>query len=65
MGPVQLSTVGPIRLDTTIGSCGVSAGGAAAKAACDAKTWTEGSERVDGQVVLTRRGGAEACCRHR
>jgi transposase len=29
--------------------------------ACEAKTWTEGSEHVDAQVVLTRRAGAEAC----
>jgi len=28
---------------------------------CDAKTWTEGCEHVDAQVVLTRRAGAEAC----
>ncbi len=28
---------------------------------CDAKTWTEGSEHVDAQAVLTRRAGAEAC----
>jgi len=29
--------------------------------ACDAKTWTEQSEHLDAQVVLTRRAGAEAC----
>ncbi|MDP1821244.1 MAG: transposase family protein, partial [Acidimicrobiales bacterium] len=29
--------------------------------ACAAKTWTEHSEHVDAQVVLTRRAGAEAC----
>ena len=29
--------------------------------ACDAKTWTEHSDHVDAQVVLTRRAGAEAC----
>lgn len=28
---------------------------------CGVKTWTEGSEHVDAQVVLTRRAGAEAC----
>jgi transposase len=28
---------------------------------CDAKTWTETSEHVDAQVVLTRRARAEAC----
>ena len=28
---------------------------------CEAKTWTEGCEHVDAQVVLTRRAGAEAC----
>jgi transposase len=28
---------------------------------CDAKTWTERSEHVDSQVVLTRRAGVEAC----
>ena len=28
---------------------------------CDAKTWTETSEELDAQVVLTRRAGAEAC----
>lgn len=28
---------------------------------CEARTWTEGSEHVDAQVVLTRRAGAEAC----
>ncbi len=28
---------------------------------CDAKTWTERSEHLDAQVVLTRRAGAEAC----
>jgi transposase len=31
------------------------------QAACDAKTWTEPSEHVDTQAVLTRRAGAEAC----
>jgi transposase len=31
------------------------------EAACDAKTWTERSEHVDAQVVLTRRAGVEAC----
>jgi transposase len=31
------------------------------EAACDAKTWTEHSDHVDAQVVLTRRAGAEAC----
>jgi transposase len=29
--------------------------------ACDAKTWTEQSDHVGAQVVLTRRAGAEAC----
>jgi transposase len=29
--------------------------------ACDAKTWTERSEHVDAQAVLTRRAGVEAC----
>ncbi|HEV2070680.1 MAG TPA: transposase [Acidimicrobiales bacterium] len=29
---------------------------------CAAETWTEGSEHVDAQVVLTRRAGAGACC---
>lgn len=28
---------------------------------CDARTWTERSEHVDSQAVLTRRAGAEAC----
>lgn len=28
---------------------------------CDAKTWTEHSDHVDAQAVLTRRAGAEAC----
>ena len=28
---------------------------------CAARTWTETSEHVDAQVVLTRRAGAEAC----
>jgi transposase len=28
---------------------------------CDTKTWTERSEHLDAQVVLTRRAGAEAC----
>ncbi len=28
---------------------------------CDRKTWTETSEQLDAQVVLTRRAGAEAC----
>jgi transposase len=28
---------------------------------CDRKTWTERSEQLDAQVVLTRRAGAEAC----
>lgn len=28
---------------------------------CDRKTWTERSEHLDAQVVLTRRAGAEAC----
>jgi transposase len=28
---------------------------------CDRKTWTEHSEHLDAQVVLTRRAGAEAC----
>jgi transposase len=31
------------------------------EALCDAKTWTERSEHLDAQVVLTRRAGAEAC----
>jgi transposase len=31
------------------------------ESACDAKTWTERSEHVDAQVVLTRRAGIEAC----
>ena len=29
--------------------------------ACDAKTWTERSDHVDSQAVLTRRAGVEAC----
>jgi hypothetical protein len=28
---------------------------------CERKTWTERSEHLDAQVVLTRRAGAEAC----
>ncbi len=28
---------------------------------CEARTWTEHSEHVDAQAVLTRRAGAEAC----
>ncbi|MBA3844943.1 MAG: ISL3 family transposase [Actinobacteria bacterium] len=28
---------------------------------CDAKTWSEGSEHVDAQAVITRRAGMEAC----
>ena len=28
---------------------------------CERKTWTEDSEHLDAQVVLTRRAGAEAC----
>jgi transposase len=28
---------------------------------CDAKTWTEGSQHVDAQAVITRRAGMEAC----
>ena len=28
---------------------------------CDARTWTEHSDHVDAQAVLTRRAGAEAC----
>ncbi|MDQ6848598.1 MAG: ISL3 family transposase [Actinomycetota bacterium] len=28
---------------------------------CDARTWTEHSDQVDAQVVLTRRAGVEAC----
>ena len=28
---------------------------------CPARTWTEGSEHVDAQAVLTRRAGIEAC----
>jgi transposase len=28
---------------------------------CETKTWTERSEQLDAQVVLTRRAGAEAC----
>jgi transposase len=28
---------------------------------CEARTWTETSEHLDAQVVLTRRAGAEAC----
>ena len=28
---------------------------------CDRRTWTERSEHLDAQVVLTRRAGAEAC----
>jgi transposase len=31
------------------------------EALCPAKTWTEHSEHLDAQVVLTRRAGAEAC----
>jgi transposase len=31
------------------------------EADCDAKTWTEHSDHVDAQAVLTRRAGAEAC----
>jgi transposase len=30
---------------------------------CAAQTWTETSEHLDAQVVLTRRAGVEACCR--
>ncbi len=33
--------------------------------ACEAKTWTEDSEHVDAQVVLTRRAGAEPEARDR
>jgi transposase len=29
--------------------------------ACDARTWTERSEQVDAQAVITRRAGMEAC----
>jgi hypothetical protein len=29
--------------------------------ACDAKTWTERSDHVDAQAVITRRAGMEAC----
>jgi hypothetical protein len=29
--------------------------------ACDARTWTESSEHVDTQAVITRRAGMEAC----
>jgi hypothetical protein len=32
---------------------------------CERKTWTETSQHVDAQVVLTRRAGAEAWSRHR
>ena len=28
---------------------------------CEAETWTEHSDHVDAQAVLTRRAGAEAC----
>ena len=28
---------------------------------CDARTWTEHSDHIDAQAVLTRRAGAEAC----
>ena len=31
------------------------------EADCEAKTWTEASEHVDAQAVLTRRAGMEAC----
>ena len=31
------------------------------EALCDAKTWTERSEHVDAQAVITRRAGMEAC----
>ncbi len=31
------------------------------EADCDARTWTEYSDHVDAQAVLTRRAGAEAC----
>lgn len=31
------------------------------EADCDARTWTEHSDAVDAQVVITRRAGAEAC----
>jgi len=31
------------------------------EADCDAKTWTEHSDHVDSQAVLTRRAGADAC----
>jgi len=31
------------------------------EAVCAAKTWTEHSDHIDAQVVLTRRAGAEAC----
>ena len=42
-------------------SCGASAGGVVSKKTVSAKTWTETSPRLDAQVVLTRRAGAEAC----
>ena len=38
-----------------------SGGGGAAEPLCPTKTWTEHSEHVDAQVVLTRRAGVEAC----
>ena len=31
------------------------------EAACDAKTWTEHSEHIDAQVVMTTRAGMEVC----
>ncbi len=43
------------------GWCGASAGGVAAKPTVTTKTWTETSQHVDAQAVLTRRAGVEAC----
>ena len=43
------------------GWCGRSDGGGAGSRVCAAKTWTEHSEQVGAQAVLTRRAGVEAC----
>ena len=43
------------------GWCGSSAAGVAPTVTVSARTWTESSEHIDAQVVLTRRAGMEAC----
>ena len=43
------------------GWCGSSGGGAAPTPTVTARTWTEHSDALDAQAVLTRRAGAEAC----